>query len=604
MSPPATTQIPFREIRDANNKRLLLLNRTTFRELELALRDGNVTGVVSGFRFPWKDRAPVLQEFAPVRIPFRSDTNGSSRVDETALAQLMEGFPAAIGYFRILLETHPEISAEDYRVMQVLFGDLGGLLILIHPALNLVHVFERETGTDLHLLCRFSLHEPEQSKADEPTPWSVPEPNVQENPDSRPRYEVSLQPNPPPITPPSPVPLSPLPPSPVPLPPLPPSPAPSEAPRQGKNPRRWFVLTAFVLVALSGILFLKVSPGFKVSFEFKAPQERTIGLPHIEPPKQNSSAPVELSVRKVASGVELTWDVANEAVQTATGASLIVFENNTSRRRSLNPDQLHAGAYFYTPARNETIFQLIFHQPNNKYVVAAAMSEGTLPQSVPVHSPTQVRNPAVKPSPIASPRTVMSAPESVPSRKPPLPYTPPANTPPAGNTQAAVTQPPPANPPPQEPQTPPRTPAATGSGSPTTSQSAPIPITTQPPTAPLPAPASPAVVPPASSAPARETAKESPRPAFITDPVPVRRAMPSFPAHLRTLLTETTTVSVTVTVDPTGKVTNATIAANQLGAKLLAPYALQAAKMWQFQPARQSGVAVESQTVILFRFTK
>jgi outer membrane biosynthesis protein TonB len=57
-----------------------------------------------------------------------------------------------------------------------------------------------------------------------------------------------------------------------------------------------------------------------------------------------------------------------------------------------------------------------------------------------------------------------------------------------------------------------------------------------------------------------------------------------------------------VHIDKQGKVSDARILEEEDAPKLVIPYVLQAARVWQFEPARRDGTPVESDTVILFRF--
>jgi outer membrane biosynthesis protein TonB len=57
-----------------------------------------------------------------------------------------------------------------------------------------------------------------------------------------------------------------------------------------------------------------------------------------------------------------------------------------------------------------------------------------------------------------------------------------------------------------------------------------------------------------------------------------------------------------VQLDPLGQVTSARLLEAEDAPKLVVPYALQAARLWTFEPARRNGTPVESETVILFRF--
>lgn len=87
--------------------------------------------------------------------------------------------------------------------------------------------------------------------------------------------------------------------------------------------------------------------------------------------------------------------------------------------------------------------------------------------------------------------------------------------------------------------------------------------------------------------------------------VPVRKVRPSVPDDLHSSLPESTSVVVRVAIDAAGRVVGAasegSLTATQ---KLLAPHAIEAARLWRFQPARKNGEAVESESLLRFDFER
>jgi hypothetical protein len=58
-------------------------------------------------------------------------------------------------------------------------------------------------------------------------------------------------------------------------------------------------------------------------------------------------------------------------------------------------------------------------------------------------------------------------------------------------------------------------------------------------------------------------------------------------------------------VDQYGQVTEAhALDVEDVMQRTLAPLALQAARRWQFDPARKAGLPVPSQTIVIFQFAK
>jgi outer membrane biosynthesis protein TonB len=87
--------------------------------------------------------------------------------------------------------------------------------------------------------------------------------------------------------------------------------------------------------------------------------------------------------------------------------------------------------------------------------------------------------------------------------------------------------------------------------------------------------------------------------------VPIRKVRPSVPDDLHSTLPESTSIVLRVEIDAAGKVVGAapegSLTATQ---KLLAPQAVQAARLWRFQPARKNGEPVESESILRFDFER
>jgi TonB family protein len=115
------------------------------------------------------------------------------------------------------------------------------------------------------------------------------------------------------------------------------------------------------------------------------------------------------------------------------------------------------------------------------------------------------------------------------------------------------------------------------------------------PTAGLPALASVSRMVPASSAEQRS----------YTAPAATRRVNPSVPRAVSAKVLKDVTVEVRATIDARGKVTKASaISASGAAQKLVAPYAVKAARQWQFTPASRNGRKVPGQAVLRFEFAR
>jgi TonB family protein len=86
---------------------------------------------------------------------------------------------------------------------------------------------------------------------------------------------------------------------------------------------------------------------------------------------------------------------------------------------------------------------------------------------------------------------------------------------------------------------------------------------------------------------------------------PVRKIRPAIPASLRGAINGVVSVSVKVMIDASGKVVSAApVDTNTAAQKMLAPEAVQAARLWSFEPARRDGQPVSSESVLKFDFER
>jgi Gram-negative bacterial TonB protein C-terminal len=107
-----------------------------------------------------------------------------------------------------------------------------------------------------------------------------------------------------------------------------------------------------------------------------------------------------------------------------------------------------------------------------------------------------------------------------------------------------------------------------------------------------PTPAAPVALPPA------------PATTFV-GPQVIYRVSPAVPLDVRALITDETQIDVTVTIDSGGKAIDAQVTSSRgAAARLVAPEAIKAAKLFRFQPARENERAVQSKMVLTFRFKR
>jgi hypothetical protein len=105
---------------------------------------------------------------------------------------------------------------------------------------------------------------------------------------------------------------------------------------------------------------------------------------------------------------------------------------------------------------------------------------------------------------------------------------------------------------------------------------------------------------------AHAVAPPAPVPARITQPKPTYKAPPVIAAGIRSRIKSTVAIDVRVRIDPRGHVVSATpVTKPHTGLdQYLAGRAVQAAKLWRFEAARENGKAVEGTQILHFVFDK
>jgi TonB family protein len=84
--------------------------------------------------------------------------------------------------------------------------------------------------------------------------------------------------------------------------------------------------------------------------------------------------------------------------------------------------------------------------------------------------------------------------------------------------------------------------------------------------------------------------------------VPIVKATPVYPPELQTLAVTRKIIEVKVTIDTSGKVTRAEAIPQKNVSQFLVNSAVNAARLWRFQPARRNEEPVSSETLLQFAF--
>jgi protein TonB len=597
----------FHEIRCSGGALLLRLSQSALRRLDRLVREAAKTGpgsetggILIGAVAP--DRSIVtLLDVAPIEIAHRSGplyraSDADLRKFAEAIGQSSNGLRCVIGYFRSHLskgtpETGVALRAEDDKLLRRFFSDDGCSFLLVHPGPDgpsTAWFCQWDGGEEAHLVQRLQLVAgqtaesavpPNIRRGHKPIQLPVPEPEG-----SRP--ERALEATPPESVPPGKQLEAKT--NPKDLPPweregFPQSHAggarPVDTKRLGLKP---------ILAAAGAILALVVI--FALG-RLSAPSKPA---PEIQV--------LDLSVEVHDLIVELKWNAASPVIRDSERASLDIVEGSEVNRIELSQAQLRAGHYVLVPTREDLTCLMTVYRNQSAFLGATKhvhidSLQGSALSAADATPPLQ----ALRPAATAKPSSTASVPGgSVPGGSVPAARAV-SDKPPAGPGTRVAEEPTPAK---QTSFTPP----------PAVSRSAPVPRVEDPPelvsslSSPavpqVPASRLPAAVPAPAPVSASRAAATPPRSVYL-EAVPLTRVNPALPAAARIEIRSAISIKVTMVIDARGRVTDARAPeGTDLQQRMLAPYALQAARMWRFDPALRDGVKVASETTVIFQFGK
>ena len=354
---------------------------------------------------------------------------------------------------------------------------------------------------------------------------------------------------------------------------------PEELPRRRPRRRLRAAAVAILLAAAGLIAALRYTPVVRHARGWLSPA-----------PAPSSPAPgrptFALDVEKKLGDLVLTWSRSVPAIESATRAVLYIKDGVVDRSYDVDATQLKTGTVFYTPLSGDVQFRLeVYGTGEIPAIATARVLSAALPPPLPLPAPAE----RTQTAPPAGRRREESREEVSRAAADPRPRT------------LYYAYPRPAEPPLQPIDAPPvlaaAKPAAQGPAavmSPGVRVDAPA-AAPPPAPAPAPAPAKPAALPPTPAA----------RVSDYVGPVVTRRVYPSVPGNVRAMLRSEARVEVKVAIDETGKV----VAAEAVGrtgemASYLSQSAVNTARMWRFQPARNNGKPVRSELILNFRFTR
>lgn len=284
----------------------------------------------------------------------------------------------------------------------------------------------------------------------------------------------------------------------------------------------------------------------------------------------NTAAPrIGLEAHASGSAINVRWNRTSAMILQATSATLIIQDGDKLRELRLKREELLNGTVAYAPVSGRVTFRLDVYRDRDHYM------EESVSLAVPV-----------VPKPVPPPQTASISRESqAASRRSPI------------SVEVLVRAP-------SEPLAP-RSIPDTGAAPIVSLPPAPPPnlaLATPPPTA--------AAQPPAVPAALGEllASRPVPRPEVPITYVaatPLRKTKPAIPANLRAVIDSMVSVNVKVMIDASGKVVSAApMDTTSAAEKLLAPEAVQAARLWRFEPARRNGLPVSSESMLRFDFER
>jgi protein TonB len=304
---------------------------------------------------------------------------------------------------------------------------------------------------------------------------------------------------------------------------------------------------------------------------------------------------LHLGATVVTGGLRLSWSKGGP-VALANEGVLTIRDGDQQQELTLSKKQLLEDTIIYVPASQNVNFTLqvvagrVLHRDSvSVYTPQASPREPVAsvpePTPIPVESQTTPGPSRAETIVRALPRPEIKSPApTVKPPEPPPPAAPTVSTPapaaePAPVQVALSTQPALISPPPPKEQPVPAPPVAVP---------APVPIVE--PAAPTPRPS-----PPAAAA----TLVEKPTP-----PQPMRQVKPVVPRSLKAMITREITMEVNLSIDADGKIIKAEAATG--GGILqtsLGKLAVEAARLWKFQPARLGNRNVPGEVRIQFQFS-
>jgi hypothetical protein len=326
-----------------------------------------------------------------------------------------------------------------------------------------------------------------------------------------------------------------------------------------------FLLMAFAVGTTAGVLLFRSG---KVTWPLAPPAERDAARNASDPIQVS---PMALSIVRSGRDIAVTWDPAAPAVTRARVGVLTIRDGNGQREVPLTQALLQSSKLVYTPKSDTVQVALEVFSPDGTGTREAVMLLLNGPNPI-----TIVRQTPAPAQPVRPAATGSSEDSGAPAREfiaPPVgrktvDRSIRVEQPPAIETSALARE-------------------VSALGTPLSAPGVSVP----PPPVPAPQGALRAVKP------------EGMQAVTVEPPKPLRQVRPVIPANVRSMLTERVTVQVRVEVDASGKVTGAVPLAS--GGRLgyfLSTAAVNAARLWLFEPAKRGNQTIAGEFMLHFTF--
>jgi hypothetical protein len=312
-------------------------------------------------------------------------------------------------------------------------------------------------------------------------------------------------------------------------------------------------------------------------------RERLANLRPTISPVSSSSSPASqappvpsmaLHAKRQNGDLELTWSRESALIAAATSGVISIQDGDSKRQIALDSTQVRGGSLLYSPTSDQISMQLTVVTPAD-----------TATESVMVILP-KVGNPQTYPLPSSKPSPASMAPpepalNSVPLASASKPFTAPSAAKVTPSPAPILTD----------------SPALKLNPDPAATATPGIVSTGIVPQAPLPPPPTPA-------APSQPSQSPAPVVVRYQAAIAIAKATPAFPPELQSFAIKRTVIEVKVTIDKDGRVSKAEAVPQNNVNRFLVNSALNAARLWKFQPARRDNEPVSSESVLQFVFAR